>query len=142
MLILTRRVTESMRIGDDITVVVLGVKGRQVRIGIEAPKEWRSTGKRSSRRLSARDLHARRAGHDARCDRRRVRHVNGRSAAPGAQVGIKTEGRSVGRRPGSVRASRGLLVQRFRAVISGSDLGLVPDGAAHLDGSSVTALVR
>ena len=39
MLILTRRVGEKLRIGDDITVVVLGVKGNQVRIGIEAPKD-------------------------------------------------------------------------------------------------------
>lgn len=39
MLILTRRVTESIRVGQDITIVVLGVKGTQVRIGIDAPKE-------------------------------------------------------------------------------------------------------
>jgi carbon storage regulator len=39
MLILTRRVNEAIRIGEEITVVVLGVKGNQVRIGIEAPKE-------------------------------------------------------------------------------------------------------
>jgi carbon storage regulator len=39
MLILTRRVSESIKIGPDITVTVLGVKGIQVRIGISAPKE-------------------------------------------------------------------------------------------------------
>ena len=39
MLILTRRVGESLMIGDDITVTILGVKGQQVRIGVEAPRE-------------------------------------------------------------------------------------------------------
>ncbi|EMZ5446618.1 MULTISPECIES: carbon storage regulator CsrA [Providencia] len=39
MLILTRRVSEVLNIGDDITVTVLGVKGNQVRMGINAPKE-------------------------------------------------------------------------------------------------------
>ncbi|PCI67310.1 MAG: carbon storage regulator [Piscirickettsiaceae bacterium] len=38
MLILTRKVGESIRIGDDVSVVVLGVKGNQVRIGVDAPK--------------------------------------------------------------------------------------------------------
>ncbi|MFO1436444.1 MAG: carbon storage regulator CsrA [Gammaproteobacteria bacterium] len=38
MLILTRRVGESLRINDDITVTVLGIKGNQVRIGVDAPK--------------------------------------------------------------------------------------------------------
>jgi carbon storage regulator len=39
MLILTRRVGESLMVGDDITVTVLGVKGNQVRIGVSAPKD-------------------------------------------------------------------------------------------------------
>ena len=38
MLILTRRVGESLRIGDDVSVTVLGIKGSQVRLGVNAPK--------------------------------------------------------------------------------------------------------
>lgn len=39
MLILTRRVGETLMVGDEVTVTVLGVKGNQVRIGVNAPKE-------------------------------------------------------------------------------------------------------
>lgn len=39
MLILTRSIGENLRIGDKVTVTVLGVKGNQVRIGIDAPKD-------------------------------------------------------------------------------------------------------
>jgi carbon storage regulator len=39
MLILTRRVGETLIIGDEVTVTVLGVKGNQVRIGVSAPKD-------------------------------------------------------------------------------------------------------
>jgi carbon storage regulator len=39
MLILTRRVGETLIIGDDVTVTVLGVKGNQVRLGVNAPRE-------------------------------------------------------------------------------------------------------
>ena len=39
MLILTRRVGETLMIGDSVSVTVLGVKGNQVRIGINAPKD-------------------------------------------------------------------------------------------------------
>ena len=38
-MILTRRIQETIMIGEDVTVTVLGVKGNQVRIGIDAPKE-------------------------------------------------------------------------------------------------------
>ncbi len=38
MLILTRRVGESLRIGDDVSVTVLGIKGSQVRLGVNATK--------------------------------------------------------------------------------------------------------
>ena len=39
MLILTRRVGETLMIGDEITVTVLGVKGNQVRVGVGAPRD-------------------------------------------------------------------------------------------------------
>jgi len=39
MLILSRRIGESLMIGDEITVTVLGVKGNQVRLGVSAPKD-------------------------------------------------------------------------------------------------------
>ena len=39
MLILTRRVGETLMIGNEVTVTVLGVKGNQVRIGVNAPKD-------------------------------------------------------------------------------------------------------
>jgi carbon storage regulator len=39
MLILTRRVGEAVMIGDEVTVTVLGVKGNQVRVGVNAPKD-------------------------------------------------------------------------------------------------------
>lgn len=39
MLILTRRVGETLMVGDDVTFTVLGVKGNQVRVGVNAPKD-------------------------------------------------------------------------------------------------------
>lgn len=39
MLILTRRVGETLMIGDEIMVTILGIKGNQVRLGVHAPKE-------------------------------------------------------------------------------------------------------
>ena len=39
MLILTRRVGETLMVGDEVTVTVVGVKGNQVRIGVNAPKD-------------------------------------------------------------------------------------------------------
>jgi carbon storage regulator len=39
MLILTRKVGETLMVGEDVTVTAMGVKGNQVRIGINAPKE-------------------------------------------------------------------------------------------------------
>ncbi len=39
MLILTRRTGETLRIGDDVTLTILGIKGNTVRVGISAPKD-------------------------------------------------------------------------------------------------------
>ncbi len=39
MLILTRRVGESLMIGDDVSITILGVKGNQVRVGVNAPRD-------------------------------------------------------------------------------------------------------
>lgn len=39
MLILTRRIGEVLRVGDEVSITVLGIKGNQVRIGIDAPKD-------------------------------------------------------------------------------------------------------
>ena len=39
MLVLTRRISESLKIGEDITITILGIQGNQVRIGIAAPRE-------------------------------------------------------------------------------------------------------
>ncbi len=39
MLILTRRIGETLNIGDEVQVTVLGIKGNQVRIGVNAPKD-------------------------------------------------------------------------------------------------------
>ena len=39
MLILTRRVGESIIVGDNVTITVLGIKGNQIRLGVNAPKE-------------------------------------------------------------------------------------------------------
>jgi carbon storage regulator len=39
MLVLTRRTGESVKIGDDITLTILGVNGNQIRVGVDAPRE-------------------------------------------------------------------------------------------------------
>lgn len=53
MLILTRRVGESINIGDEITVTVLGVKGNQIRIGVAAPKSMRVDREEVRQRIDA-----------------------------------------------------------------------------------------
>ena len=79
MLILTRRVGESVVIGEDVTVTVLGVKGNQVRIGINAPKtvavhreeifERIKNGRSGRRSLHIRRAERRSAGNFARLSR-------------------------------------------------------------------------
>lgn len=53
MLILTRRVGERLVIGDDIVIEVLGVKGNQVRIGVDAPKDTRVDREEIRKRIQA-----------------------------------------------------------------------------------------
>jgi carbon storage regulator len=60
MLILTRRVGETLIIGDDITVTVLVVKGNQVRLGVDAPKEVSVHREEIYQRIQA----EKRQGHD------------------------------------------------------------------------------
>lgn len=53
MLVLTRRVGETLMIGDEITVTILGVKGNQCRIGVTAPKTIRVDREEVSLRIAA-----------------------------------------------------------------------------------------
>ncbi len=58
MFILTRRAGETIMIGDDIAVTVLGVKGNQVRVGINAPKEMRVDREEVRERINSEKSHA------------------------------------------------------------------------------------
>jgi carbon storage regulator len=53
MLILTRRVGEALMIGDDVDVTVLGIRGNQVRIGVNAPKDVRVDREEIRERINA-----------------------------------------------------------------------------------------
>ncbi len=59
MLILTRRISETIKIGDDIEVTVLGVKGNQVRVGVTAPKEVSVHRQEVYERIQQEEAHAR-----------------------------------------------------------------------------------
>lgn len=55
MLILSRRIGESLKIGSDITVMIISVKGNQVRIGVSAPRDTPSSPRRGCAQDRARE---------------------------------------------------------------------------------------
>ena len=66
MLILTRRVGETVMIGDEVTITVLGVKGNQVRIGINAPMHVGVHREEIYERIKREQQHAAKEGEPAR----------------------------------------------------------------------------
>jgi carbon storage regulator len=70
MLILTRRVGETVMIGEDVTVTVLGVKGNQVRIGVNAPREVAVHREEIFDRIKREESGEARDGNDAEPERR------------------------------------------------------------------------
>ncbi len=70
LLILTRRVGEALKIGDDITVAVLGVKGLQVRIGVDAPRDVKVHREEIYDKIQAEMQRGRRPNRDNGCPSR------------------------------------------------------------------------
>lgn len=54
MLVLTRRIGETLNIGDEVKVTVMGIKGNQVRIGVDAPKTFPCTAPKSTTAVNGR----------------------------------------------------------------------------------------
>ena len=77
MLILTRRVGETVMIGNDVTVTVLGVKGNQVRVGVNAPRDVAVHREEIFERIK-------REGHDAQIDSKTTTATNTTAAPRGA----------------------------------------------------------
>jgi len=75
MLILTRRMGESLRINDDISITVLGIKGNQVRLGIDAPREVEVHREEIYLRIQA-EKQANKAGNDAATDADDADHLH------------------------------------------------------------------
>ena len=76
MLILTRRVGETVMIGNDVTVTVLGVKGNQVRVGVNAPKDVAVHREEIYERIKREeDQDGPRAGNDHQDRRRRLKNI-------------------------------------------------------------------
>jgi carbon storage regulator len=70
MLILTRRVGETVVIGNDVDITVLGVKGNQVRLGVKAPREISVHREEIYRRIKGESGNARSNGHSGHNDHR------------------------------------------------------------------------
>ena len=106
MLILTRRVGETLMLGDDVTVTVLGIKGNQVRLGISAPREVGVHREEIYQRIKAEELTKR---------NRRVRLFDRRQNALMPNVPFRDSNGA------TIKASRRMVPDRRIANSKGSD---------------------